>query len=43
MLQNCERFIREQQAQYQGWMAVIANIEDTLGSVRRSQFAGKDF
>jgi hypothetical protein len=33
MIQNCEQFIREQQAQYQGWMAVIANIEDTLSFV----------
>ncbi|UJR29899.1 hypothetical protein I4U23_017447 [Adineta vaga] len=32
IVQNCEQFIREQQAQYQGWMAVIANIEDTLSS-----------
>jgi len=32
LVQNCERFVREQQAQYQGWMAVIANIEDTLSS-----------
>nr|ADD91461.1 Rb1-inducible coiled coil protein 1-like protein [Adineta vaga] len=33
IVQNCEQFIREQQAQYQGWMAVIANIEDTLSLV----------
>ncbi|CAF3818855.1 unnamed protein product [Rotaria magnacalcarata] len=32
IIQNCERFIRDQQAQYQGWMAVIANIEDTISS-----------
>ncbi|CAF1412794.1 unnamed protein product [Adineta steineri] len=32
IVENCERFIRDQQAQYQGWMAVIANIEDTLSS-----------
>ncbi|CAF1396648.1 unnamed protein product [Adineta ricciae] len=32
IVQNCEKLIREQQAQYQGWMAVIANIEDTLSS-----------
>ncbi|CAF4421068.1 unnamed protein product, partial [Adineta steineri] len=32
IVENCERFVRDQQAQYQGWMAVIANIEDTLSS-----------
>ncbi|CAF1195459.1 unnamed protein product [Rotaria sp. Silwood1] len=32
LVQNCERFVRDQQAQYQGWMAVIANVEDTLSS-----------
>ncbi|CAF1106474.1 unnamed protein product [Rotaria sordida] len=32
IIQNCGKFIRDQQAQYQGWMAVIANIEDTLSS-----------
>ncbi|CAF4064310.1 unnamed protein product [Rotaria sp. Silwood2] len=37
IVQNCDRFIRDQQAQYQGWMAVIANIEDTL-SLNRNSF-----
>ncbi|CAF0745641.1 unnamed protein product [Didymodactylos carnosus] len=32
IVQRCVRFVREQHQQYQGWMAVIANVEDTLSS-----------
>lgn len=37
IIENCDKFIRDQQAQYQGWMAVIANIDDTLSSFLLNQ------
>lgn len=32
----CERLVRDQHMQHQGWLAVVANLEDSIGAFRES-------